>query len=249
MKIANAHTRGRLELKFCVPDLVAIDALDFARAHLDPEPLAQGHQQRVTSLYLDTPDLTFLRWHRERAGDRYKLRIRRYGDLPVNTLFVEVKFKTKSVGRKYREAFDAHELDTVVGRCLEEYGATPQTLVSSVREALRDPAMGTAVTVDRALRFQPIRHGDLVGATRAWRALPVPPCSDQPPALLELKYEAGPPVWMSALIDRLAPWRVSYSKYATAMTCANGDIPEAAPTESLSSSAAGLDSRDHRDAA
>jgi VTC domain-containing protein len=76
-------TTGRLELKYCVPDSVAAYVLEIAKAHLVPEPLADGPRQRITSLYLDTADLQFLRWHRERVPDRFKLRIRRYGELPA----------------------------------------------------------------------------------------------------------------------------------------------------------------------
>src|SRR5215216_7020803 len=109
-------TAGRMELKYCVPDSVAAFALDVARAHLSPEPLAGGPRQRVTSLYLDTPDLQFLRWHRECAPDRFKLRIRRYGELSPALLYSEVKRKTRSVVRKQRTAFDARHLPEVVAR-------------------------------------------------------------------------------------------------------------------------------------
>jgi hypothetical protein len=37
-------------------------------------------------------------------------------------------------------------------------------------------------------------------------------------ALVELKYSTTPPPWMDALIGRLAPWHVSFSKYAAAMS-------------------------------
>src|SRR6185503_12942135 len=76
---------GRKELKYCVPATVSECVLDVARMYLVPDVLSLGPRQRVTSLYLDTPQLTFLRWHRDRAGDRFKLRIRRYGEQPPST--------------------------------------------------------------------------------------------------------------------------------------------------------------------
>jgi len=211
-------TPGRQELKYCVPERVASHVLDVARGYLVPEPLARGPRQRVTSLYLDTPDLTFLRWHREGAADRYKLRIRSYGEPPAGTLFSEVKRKTASVVRKEREAFPAEALETVVERYRVRQGATPRTLVRGIRESLRDPGEETAVTVDRALQYQLTRCADLVGADTRWAPLSLPRCSGPSPVLLELKYGERPPDWMDALIRTLAPARVSFSKYVTAMT-------------------------------
>ena len=85
---------GRQELKYCMSERVARRTLDAAREYLVQEPLATGPRQRVTSLYLDTPDLTFLRWHRDGVADRYKLRIRYYGAAPAHTLYTELKRKT-----------------------------------------------------------------------------------------------------------------------------------------------------------
>jgi hypothetical protein len=235
---------GRMELKYCVPAPVSDCVLDAARAYLVPDVLALGRRQRVTSLYLDTPQLTFLRWHRDRADDRFKLRIRRYGEQPAPTLYAELKRKTGSVVRKRRAGFPAESLHAVLEGCsapdgaaspqdaknLKEFayrrwlsGATPKMLVTCVREPLRDPDSETAVTVDRALRYQPTGRADLIGDPRAWRPIPLPYTSST--ALVEVKYGVNPPPWMAALIVQLAPWRVSFSKYVAAMNqCAAEEI-------------------------
>jgi hypothetical protein len=231
-------TEGRTELKYCVPARIADRVLDIACGYLPPDPFALGPRQRITSLYLDTPSLTFLRWHRERATDRFKLRIRWYGDDPAPTLYAEVKRKTGSVVRKRRAAFAADALPLVLkssdvtgsaawpGRTddLEAFvrhrsqcAAAPRVLITCVRESLRDAREGTAVTVDRDLRYQPTRGGDLVGAEGAWRPMPLPTVANAATALVELKYALDPPPWMEALIAELAPWRISFSKYAAAM--------------------------------
>ena len=229
---------GRTELKYCVPGPIADLALKAARGYLVPDPLALGPRQRITSLYLDTPYLTFLRWHRERAADRFKLRIRCYGDDPAPTLYAEVKRKTGSLVRKRRAAFAADALPLVLkgskvtdsaaspGRTddLEAFvrhrllcGAAPRMLITCVRESLRDALDGTAVTVDRELRYQPTCGADLVGDEAAWRPIPLPVDGAVATALVELKYSIDPPPWMQALIVQLAPWRISFSKYAAAM--------------------------------
>ncbi len=236
---------GRTELKYCVPAPVSEWVLDVARLFLVPDVLALGPRQRVTSLYLDTPQLTFLRWHRERAGDRFKLRIRRYGEQPAPTLYAELKRKTGSVVRKRRAAFPAKALHTVLEssgvpdsaaspqdtKNLREFayhrwlsGATPTMLVTCLREPLRDPDDETAVTVDRDLRYQPTRRADLIGNACAWQPIPLPCASGPATALVELKYGVRPPAWMDELIVQLIPWRVSFSKYVAAMNeCAAGE--------------------------
>ena len=233
---------GRTELKYSVPGPIADAALRVARGYLPHDTFALGPQQLITSLYLDTAHLTFLRWHRERVVDRFKLRIRRYGDHPAPTLYAEVKRKTGSVVRKHRAAFPADVLHAVlngsigaglvdpVGRVLldpalaefarhrSHCGAVPTMLVACVRESLRDPKDGTAVTVDRNLRHQPTCRGDLIGEGGTWRPIPLPNAFGHGSALLELKHVLQPEPWMATLIEQLAPWRVSFSKYAAAMT-------------------------------
>ena len=163
----------------------------------------------MTSLYLDSPHLTFLRWHRLGATDRFKLRIRRYGDQPTPTLYAEVKRKTGSVVHKRRAAFPVDSLHLVLGSSyvpsseampgdsddLKEFvrhrsrcRATPRVLVTCVRESLRDAMDGTALTVDRDLRYQPNRRADLAGTPCAWRPIPLPGHSGTEMALVELKY-------------------------------------------------------------
>jgi hypothetical protein len=231
-------TPGRAELKYCLPGAISDAALDTAHRYLPPDPLALGLRQRVTSLYLDTAHLMFLQWHRERAADRFKLRIRRYGDDPTPLLYAEVKRKTGSVVRKRRAAFPAQALRAVLNgpdmsdvtsatgvsdeltefvRRRSQSGASPRMLVTCMRESLRDPQDGTAVTVDRELRFQHTCCGDLAGHPHAWQPMSLPNAFVGATVLLEMKYAIEPPPWMAALIVRLAPWRVPFSKYVAAM--------------------------------
>jgi hypothetical protein len=119
-------------------------------------------------------------------------------------------------------------------------------LVTCVRESLRDPKDGTAVTVDRDLRYQPTCRWDTdalksvflansAGALGKWRSIPLPDAPGRATALLELKYVLDPEPWMATLIEQLAPWRVSFSKYAAAMT---GPCPP--PADLLFNSAPGI---------
>ena len=69
----------RVEFKYSVPEGMAMWALQWSGVFLDRDRGLMG-PQLITSLYLDTPTLTFFRWHREQRPDRFKLRIRGYGD-------------------------------------------------------------------------------------------------------------------------------------------------------------------------
>jgi hypothetical protein len=231
---------ARTELKYSVPEEVAAHALSRARAALVPDPHALSPTQRVTSLYLDTPDLTFLRWSLARASDRFKLRLRRYGDMPSATCYAELKRKTSSVVRKTRAAVPLHSVDAVLRaqphdaaafakrdrdhlrafvrhRC--ELSATPRILITSLREALRAPDPGelTAVTIDRGLSCQPACGVDLLGDPDAWTPIALPHGSEPSRVLLEVKLGAQRPAWLAALVEHLTPWRVSFSKYVAAM--------------------------------
>ena len=207
---------GRLELKFIVSESVAAHVLDVARTHLVPDPMAGGLRQRVTSLYLDTDDLQFLRWHRERADDRFKVRIRRYGEAPAAVLYSEVKRKTQSVVRKLRVPFAPDQLEAIVASHFDSTACRPRVLITAVRESLRRPGTEDAVTVDRALQYQPAESADVLGAPGSWRSVPLPRAGADW-VLLELKFGAYAPAWMRSLMDVLTTARVSFSKYAAAM--------------------------------
>ncbi len=231
---------GRAELKHCVPAELATVVLSAARAHLAPDPHAPQGSQTVTSLYLDTPDLTFLTQHRTQAPDRVKLRIRRYGDIGATVVWAEVKRKTGGVVRKYRTGVPASGIDTLLGagtttgwggwtsdrwslraflRLRESTGAGPTVLVRYQRESLRDrhPLGPDAITLDRRLEFQATPGCSFGDPAVNWRRLPLP--HDDPSlVVLELKYGSTPPDWMLPLIAELRPWRVPFSKYVAAMS-------------------------------
>jgi hypothetical protein len=237
---------GRVELKYAVPEDVAARVLRVGRAFLEPDADAVGPRQRITSLYLDTPDRTFLRWHRERAADRFKLRLRRYGEGMDGPVFAEVKRKTWSVVRKRRARLpscavadllccarlprvqlSAPELDHLsefLSRRVR-FGARPEVLITYVRESLRGVGVDkdTAITVDREMCFQRMTHATVVGVAAGWTPIPPPRVSRSGMVILELKYSSQAPAWMQPLIVRLAAARISFSKYVAAATRLSGE--------------------------
>lgn len=234
-----AHA-GRKELKYIVPEAVASHVLYLAAGFLRPEIYLNGPRQCVTSLYLDSVRRACLRAHRQRLPDRFKLRIRRYGDANDGVAFVEVKRKRLSMVHKTRARVPIGAVPALVSslrppdsgketteiESLHEFfkrrlvlGAEPVVLVQCERESLRGVGAEreTAVTVDRRIRYQPACGADLVGTRDRWMPLRVPSRGREPAVVMELKHGGAPPVWMRPLMAHLRPWRASFSKYHTAL--------------------------------
>jgi hypothetical protein len=227
----------RVELKHAVPETIAAQAFEWASAFLQRDPSHAG-PQRVTSLYLDSPQLTFYRWHVDRRADRFKLRVRSYGDAPCDQVFAEVKHKAGGVGHKTRAPLPVAALPALLSddprhrvhawrnRALEEflacrrsYAAVPTMMVRTVREALREcSAVGElAVTVDRQVAYRPASDIELLADAKPWQPLQLPRREAASTAIVEVKYAGTPPAWMDTLLRYLAPYRGSFSKYAAAV--------------------------------
>lgn len=97
------------ELKFLVAPELAEKIRVWARAHLKPDPNADGEQHdlyRITSLYFDTEGFDVFK--RNGSFGRSKYRIRRYGSL--ETVFLERKLKTRGLVSKRRSIVPITEL-------------------------------------------------------------------------------------------------------------------------------------------
>jgi len=220
----------RVELKYSVPESLAVWALQWSGVFLGRDNGLTGPQQ-ITSLYLDTPTLTFFRWHTQQRADRFKLRIRGYGDNMRDCVWAEIKRKRGIMVHKQRAPVSTLALDSLLRGAapssdLEEFvnrrqafQATPKLLVSCERDALRQKGVSgeIAVTVDRNIRYQPTQRNDLLDDPRLWRAvfLPCPVVPAQ--SIVEIKYMQQAPTWMKTLMMRLAPYRIGFSKYRAAM--------------------------------
>lgn len=234
----------RFEFKYWVPEALAADivrhCLPYVAADVHDEDSMTG--QVNTSLYLDTPDLAFFHAHVEHAPDRYKLRVRAYGDPPRGKAFFEVKRKINRITLKTRADLPIAQLspmlegsyeqlpllDATSRRHLEHFlylktvaHAEPVVLVRCRRRAYAsiDPAEDIRVTFDRHITFQPWHHYSLDGEPDAWEPIDgiEQHGGEGPHALLELKFPRIAPRWMRDLTEKLEMRRVSNSKYAWAI--------------------------------
>jgi hypothetical protein len=229
---------GRIELKYVVGNELAAEVLRTARQYLQPDR-GLTEPQRITSLYLDSPDFTFLQWHQEARRHRFKLRIRGYGEIP-NRLYAEIKQRIGDVGCKRRAEFSQAALKFVLGggdgrvrasigdfypdltefvQKRNAFRAEPKVMVRCYRQSFRQngSAGETAVTADYQIASRAASDWDASGAENGWEPVLLPGRDASETAVIELKYSQEPPAWMNSLMLDLAPHRVRFSKYRAAV--------------------------------
>ncbi len=231
----------RFEHKYIIPERLCGPIRDFISFFCELDPYSRreaNHQYVITSLYLDTPDRAFYRAVQDRALNRFKLRIRTYGEGADGPVFFEVKRRRKETIVKTRTRVEEGtwpELlngDSVVrsdltsGRevqFLNEFlylaamhQAAPSVKVRYSREAYRSPVYDSVrVTFDRRLGVAPADGYDLRSHLRSRRSIDDPVSVDAPFSgiILELKFSGHAPFWMTELVRRFGLARRGFSKY------------------------------------
>jgi hypothetical protein len=220
----NGRRATAFELKFLVNETQArlVEEWIAQRLRIDPHcDAALGNAYRVSSLYLDTPELAV--FHKEGAFARRKFRLRRYGDEQV--IFLERKTKwgnrlikrrswvpAADVARLAGAAFDPAWTGHWFHRHLHLRRLRPVCQVQYARVAyIGDSEHGPVrLTVDRQLVCAP--HGD-------WMNPPAPP--PQPllmdEAIVELKFATSLPTLFRHLVYELALGPNTISKYRRAV--------------------------------
>jgi hypothetical protein len=233
-------TFERFELKYWMTEQVASRVLEFATPYIvrDENGLSPAAQRNVT-LYLDTWGFRFYRMHELLAPDRFKLRVRSYGDPIGPSAFFEIKHKRKTITMKERAEVPLAQVPYVLGgqtdhlpeavvprlepfmRLMTVHRASPKVLVACQREAFESRISGEDVrlTFDRDLVYQPTLRPDLGYDRRAWRVIgdgDSRPSFGRQRVLLELKFGVCPR-WLVELVSRFDLKREAFSKYMAAI--------------------------------
>lgn len=228
------HAFNRFEIKYLVPE----DRVSELRAELDRRMEKDAHAgdggYPITSVYYDTPQLTFY-WEKiEGLRFRRKLRIRHYGtsdDLtPESEVFVEIKQRVNRVTQKrrialpYRDALrlcspDGYEPEgeissrrraylNEVSTMVQTLGLQPIVTTAYLREAWvgRDADLGLRVTIDHRLRG---RDRDFHLSDDSLNRLTLPPRL----SVLEIKANERVPAWVTDLTARMSLDVIRISKY------------------------------------
>jgi VTC domain len=221
------HTRetraSAAEIKFLIDPRVAPRILDWARAHLLPDPHGVGPAEDEyvsSSLYFDTTGFDV--FHRRGSYGRAKYRVRRYGD--GDLVFLERKLRQPGLLIKRRTVAPVALLDRLhesprdsgwpgewFQRRLHVRGLSPVCQISYHRMARTiDAADGFArLTLDSDVRAVPISDARF----SAGAGVPVLP--DR--MVLELKYRVQLPALFRRLIEEFTLRTATASKYRLGM--------------------------------
>jgi hypothetical protein len=236
----------RLEAKYIVPDSLLPDLREFLKPFCEPDAYGEGDPPcyTVTTLQLDTFDFALHRAKEDEALNRFKLRVRTYGEPGTNPVFPEVKrrigntiVKSRSrvpfelwserllfepllsvTFRSHREENDFLEFR----RLVQEIGALPVVLLRYERESYFGSVEQYArISFDRRLVYQPTHSWTGWGRNRRW--IPMDSSSALPQGLpfsgviMEIKTLNEMPQWMAELVSVFGLERAGNCKYSNAL--------------------------------
>jgi hypothetical protein len=188
----------RYEAKYVIPRAMVPMIREYIRPFCEPDPHGKGDPPEyvITTLQLDSPGLAL---HYAKLWDfvnRFKLRVRTYGD-PVGDapVFMEVKAKYRQTVVKYRshipfDKWGKHLFEDKIitginfktskerdgfyqfARLVKEIGARPVMLIKYTRESYFGKMESYArITFDRSLMYQQTCSWDSWGRDGSWRRL------------------------------------------------------------------------------
>ena len=236
--MAQDHTlmASRFELKYIVPERVALQIRPFIQQFLEVDEFGVGKPNLsypVHSLYLDSDDWEIHRRTVNGDRNRFKLRIRYYNESPKTPVFFEIKRRNKDVIIKQRGAVDRKYVRNIIAgflpprselkapdsiedymaieeflRLMLDVNAKPKMHVAYEREAyVNNHNNEVRVTLDRNVRGVLREDGTLPTAM-------VDPCvctTDE--VILELKFTGRFPHWYRDLVQSFNCFQTGAAKY------------------------------------
>jgi hypothetical protein len=175
-------------------------------------------ENRIVTIYFDSPDGALARRALEAPGDCVKIRAKRYHpdrSGHADHVVLEVKRERAGITSKERVWVPRAEVAGALAcRVAPAFGRLDPAVATSFRRQVFQPCAGWRVTVDRDLTFHEAGW-ELLGAdAAAWGALLPAPFGAEPRVIVELKHGLdGLPAWLAALAARAQP----YSKFAAAI--------------------------------
>jgi len=222
------------------------DIVRFIEPFCDPDPNGTGTPPEyvITTLQLDSPNLDLHYAKAKEAVNRFKLRVRTYGEPGTAPVFLEVKEKNRGIIIKARTAipFEKWNRDLVYNlfhdlnfksdkeyngflkfiRLTREIGAEPVSLIRYVRESYFSRFDHYArVTFDRKLEYQPTSSWDSWGRDGQWISMDNGLAQNKSlpfsGVVLELKTLSDAPHWMIDLVRHFRLERTGNCKYSTSI--------------------------------
>lgn len=227
--------RQRFELKYVVPESVALGVRDFVQAHLriDEYGATQPNlSYPVHSLYLDSDSLKLYQDTINGNKNRHKLRIRFYENGAFAPVYFEIKRRNDNAISKLRGKVRRSAVESLVSgqapsimdlesdngadlvavqefhRRLMSIDAKPKAHVSYMREAWEtEHGNAVRVTMDREVRSAP----EFTASLRTGQDDPILVFGED--VVLELKFTDRFPAWMRDLVRAFGLRQRSAGKY------------------------------------
>ena len=224
----------RYELKYRISESKAEAISQFIKPHLHLDRysrLRPNGAYPVVSLYLDSDDLLLCRESLTGQKNRFKLRIRGYTDEPGYPCFFEIKRRINTIIMKSRSRVMRQDVAALlsgqtvpVQNCTNQevlkqfqlymnyISARPVACVRYVRRAYEgDLDNRVRVTFDRELSYKTTSEPDVSLGGGGWQRLPLNF------VVLEIKFTARYPAWLSRMTKCLNLQRSSMAKYASSI--------------------------------
>jgi hypothetical protein len=226
----------RLELKYIVPERIALAAREFISAYLSLDKFGEGQPDLsypVHSLYLDSDGMT-LYWQTINGNkNRYKLRLRYYDENPETPVFFEIKRRMNDAILKQRGGVKRSAVNRLLMgqlpspedlcstdpkqvaalgnfcRLMQHHEAKPKAHIIYRREAwISQHNNSVRVTMDRQVQYDPDFSSDMLMMAKN----PITVFGKN--VILELKFTGRFPDWFRDLVQCFGLQQGSAAKYA-----------------------------------
>lgn len=238
--------RPRHEMKFLIPFQSVAAVRDYASSFCIPDPMSKGNppSYKVTTLQLDSPDLS-LHFAKDRElKNRFKLRVRSYGDANGDCpAFIEIKRKFDNIVSKSRVKLSRKTYVEDLALSLTQ-GKSPKLSCESDRDTflefmrlcraidagpvlrirydrecwvgLKDSSV--RITFDRNLEYQSASDFNIFNERAPWlKAETSKKVEGTSPIILELKSGLQIPDWVIGMIRYFRLTRTGFCKYSEAV--------------------------------
>ena len=240
VKVKDTMLACRYELKYRISEPKARALAEYVRAFIEPDRYARLRprgEYPIVSLYFDSDGFQLARETLEGKKNRFKLRVRGYSDDPESPCFFEVKRRVSNVILKSRARVQHGDVEPVLrtGRvptgyktdenALRQYvlyaqyiNAKPLVLIRYMREAYEgDSDNRVRITFDRQLCYRIMREPVVRLGGPGWQEARLDF------VILEIKFTAVYPIWLSRMVRTFDLKQTAMSKYASAvrLSCAS----------------------------
>jgi SPX domain protein involved in polyphosphate accumulation len=232
----------RHELKYRISESMARAVDQFIKPYLHPDRYAKLQADGtypIVSLYFDSAALNLCRETIEGKKNRFKLRIRSYSDDLQAPRFFEIKRRINNIIVKSRSRVRQEDVEPVIGQkslilpadCsdaktlsqfqlyLHSLNAKPVVLVRYLRQAFEgDSDNRVRITLDRQLSYKIMREPKIIFSGSDWHRVAMEF------VILEIKFTARYPVWLTQMVKTLNLKQTAISKYVESVkqSCSMG---------------------------